>query len=652
MLVSSTKSMIHLKDALFYPVITSAKYSTLPTTFQVTIPELKISNFDFPEAYYSQNPVIEKLELFSPKFQVYIQNKKRKSFDFDQYRFPMPSFIESLKLGRLDINNAQVITYRTEGIDHKAQANFNFNLFMPGVLVKNNPENQAHLTSDNLILEISDFKTPLGPQHNFLLKKLLFNRSRQSIVMDSLKVDPFLAAPNENSFHIFAPSIHFSAFDLSTALNTNSFVFDELNISKPDIEINVNKKIQNDTLEFLQTLDLYPYVEPYLDKVKINSLKLTGARVNFNWLKKELFDNKINLEFNDILIAENQPPSNLLNSGEFKISTTSLSTKSKDNLYEFAADSLSYHSLKHRVLLSNFQIKPLLKKEEFPKITGYQTDVAEAQIDFIELQGIDEKRWFSENILDAEMLNIGPARLSVFRNKRYPFNPNQRPPWPQNLIQNVKQPFIFDSVKLMPSTIRYSELMGISNQPGYIDFNHLTLTANTLSNIPEIIRQQKTFELTANAHLYGNAKLEAEFSFMLNSPEYFHSVTGYLEPMPLKQLNPMLEKAAPMSIEEGQLNRFEFDLSFNNDYSQGLLYFGYQNLNVAVLEFSSEEIKKDGLASFWANKLILNTKNPKGKVLEPVKVYYERDVKRSILNYWWKSIYSGAKEILGLEEKK
>lgn len=122
--------------------------------------------------------------------------------------------------------------------------------------------------------------------------------------------------------------------------------------------------------------------------------------------------------------------------------------------------------------------------------------------------------------------------------------------------------------------------------------------------------------------------------------------------MPLTPINKMLGRASPMIIETGNLNRLEFELELNATNSSGLLYMGYNDLKIAVMEYNSSEQGKAGFASFWANKMILNSQNPKKGELEPVSIYYERDIKRSIINYWWKSIYSGTKKVLGIEPKK
>ena len=150
--------------------------------------------------------------------------------------------------------------------------------------------------------------------------------------------------------------------------------------------------------------------------------------------------------------------------------------------------------------------------------------------------------------------------------------------------------------------------------------------------------------------MFGRYPLNAVFSFNLNSQDYKHDVSGSLGNLPLTALNRMVEKAAPVTIESGELNRFDFAFSADAKISKGELFFAYDDFRIAVLEMDADGSKKSKLATFWANKMMLNAKNPKGEVLEPTTLLYERDFERSVLNYWWKTIFTGAKITLGIEE--
>jgi hypothetical protein len=650
--VSSEKSSVYIKDALLYPVITSGKYNDLSTTFQVSIPELQVSNIDFLKAYYSKELNLSTLILNSPKFNVYSKTGISKSLDLNKFQFPLPAFIKSLHLNELKINNADVINYEIVGLEHHAQSNFNIDLVLPNVSLKNDENNQAKITTENIILNINNFKTPLGKRHELEIGELDFNREQKTISIEKLKVIPFAKKNSGNTFSISAPQLKFSGFNINSAIKNNSFVFDEIEIKNPEIAIEISDSIKGDKLEFAKNLDLYPYIESYVNEIKVQHLQLQNIDLNFNWFEKELIDKRFNLRFNDIYIAENAKSENLLNSKEFELSTSNLKTTSSNGFYEFSADSLIYNSAKHNTLLKNIQVSPLFSSDEFHKKIDFQTDYLSVKTDYIELKDVDENYWLEENILKAKTLIIGKTDLDIYRNKRFQFNQNQRPPWPQDLIKEIKQPFVFDSVYLLPSTIKYSELLDFSDEPGFITFDNLAVKTGKISNIAEVTLQNPKLHIDASAKLYNQGLLSFHATFDLTKNNYTHTISGSLSPMSLTHINNILEKSVPVSLESGQLSRLDFDLKLNDKLATGTLYLGYNDFKINILDFDYEGSKKAKFATFWANKMVLNSKNPKGDEFLPTTISYERDIQRSILNYWWKAIFTGSKETLGIKPEK
>jgi len=642
---SSARSMIQVKNAQLFPLISSERYDDLSTTWQVAIPEISIEGFDFQKAYNSQEPEIGLLEIKNPRLEIYVKADEAKWLDSKSYNFPLPSFIESLKVNEFKITDAQAVSYKVQGFRHSARANFFFDLSLPQLILKNNDQNQMQVLTGNVLVSISDFKTPIDDIHNLDISSIEFNRNNKTIGVSDLEIKPFKATTIQNHFNIVAPQINFTGFDFDAAINNSNFIFNKIEAHRPGISIFINQEIKEDTLDFLQTLDLYPYVEHLVNQVRVNRLEITDVNLQLQWLQKQFNSEKINFTFRDVLLSEDQPKQNLLNSREFQISTTGLSTLSKDGLYEYSADSLIYNSAAHKVRMKNMNIRPLIPRERFPMQDGYQKDVINLNIAYAELRGVDEKKWIQEQILDADILELGNLKAEVYRNKRFPFNHSQRPQWPQDLIINLNQKFIIDSVKLLPSYIRYSELLGISEEPGFIDFNRLTLSGHNFSNMDIFNRQKGPFTIDANAYLYDKAKLSVQFKFNLTDGNYSHTAKGFLEPMQLDVLNHIIKKSEPISIEAGRLNRIEFNLSFNSRYAEGELFAGYNDLKIAVLDFSGDEVHKDRFTSFLANTLKVNSQNPGA---DPVSIKYERDEERSLISFWWKSLYSGIKSVIGI----
>ncbi len=651
--LSTLNKSVSIKDASLYPDIKSKNYNKLTTTYQVAIPAIILNDIDFSKAYWSKDLFLDKLDLDDAKFRIFSKKGVGKSLDLNKFGVPMPAEIHLVKIDELNINNGQVITYEVDGKQQQAQSTFNIDLFLPNVSVQSDNENRISFSARNLVSRITNFNTPLGDRHKMDIESLNFNRKEKKLEISGLKVTPTGPINNGNTFLISAPELVFTGFDINQAVEKNNFLFNEISVTDPVIDINVIDSVKGDKYEFTKNLDLYPYIEPYVNRLKINRLNLQRVDLSFNWFQKKLVDRKFNIDFKDILIDENRRPENLLHAREFEVITTGLQTESKDGMYRFSADSLIFNSARHNVLLKNIAVKPLLSVEEFNRKSVYQADYVHVKTNQIEIKGVNESLWLQKNILDADALVIGKTDADIFRNKRYPFNVNQQPPWPQDLLHKIKQPFVFDSVILQPSTLKYSELGDISDEPGQLSFNQLHLRTTRLTNRADLLNKNPFLTVRADAKVLNRSLLSATFNFDLTASNYAHTVTGSLQPMSMKPFNVMIEKAAPLSIETGQINRFEFNLSLNNERATGDLLFGFDDFKINVLNINNNEKRKSKLATFWANSMVLNNKNPKGKdELQPEKIDYKRDEQRSIINYWWKAIYSGVKHAIGIKEEK
>jgi hypothetical protein len=160
------------------------------------------------------------------------------------------------------------------------------------------------------------------------------------------------------------------------------------------------------------------------------------------------------------------------------------------------------------------------------------------------------------------------------------------------------------------------------------------------------------FNLDAKATIQDSCQLKVGMNFQMNRSENKFTVNGSLSKFNMRIINPVLEPLALVSIRSGKVNRFQFDFSANQTSSNGQLFFGYDDLKISVLEMKDGDTKESKFASFLANTVLLRSKNPRGKELLPDEITFIRDQKRSDLNYWWKSIFSGVKNTLGIKDNK
>ena len=92
----------------------------------------------------------------------------------------------------------------------------------------------------------------------------------------------------------------------------------------------------------------------------------------------------------------------------------------------------------------------------------------------------------------------------------------------------------------------------------------------------------------------------------------------------------------------------------NNLYSYGEMKFYYEDLKIQLLKRETElpEGFGNALGSFFANTFIIRSNNPRNLFLRKGDIFFERDKKRAIFNYWTKTFLSGVVSSIGATNNK
>lgn len=221
----------------------------------------------------------------------------------------------------------------------------------------------------------------------------------------------------------------------------------------------------------------------------------------------------------------------------------------------------------------------------------------------------------------------------------------------QDLIKSVKTPIAVDSLVLTRSKVAYTEKAATGNREGKIHFTNIRASLSPFTNMKNSGGRFPDLKFSGSTVIQDSTLLKVTMNYQMNDPLNSFKVSGSASPFNMRILNPVLEPLALISIRSGKVNRFSFDFAADQNSSVGELLFGYDNLKIGVLEMKDGSTKESHFASFLANSLLLRSKNPRGKELLPDEISFKRDERRSVLNYWWKSVFSGVKNTLGIKDK-
>ncbi len=344
----------------------------------------------------------------------------------------------------------------------------------------------------------------------------------------------------------------------------------------------------------------------------------------------------------------------IYNTDDIVITLRDLKQQTGNAMYAMHFGEVGLSTGQNMLYVDKFHLEPLFNRQDFSRKLGYQTDRMDIGIKKITLSGIDWRELMLDKRLVAEKLWIDSLLLDDYRDKRVPMRPGFKPPMPQQLIRNLKTHIWIDSLEITNGKATYSEQ--VANEPGTIFFDRINGLLTGLTNDSTWLAEKKVSPLKAEAYIQGTGKLQATINFIFGDLRNRFTVSAQLSRFDLTQINPMLSKLEPAKIESGVVKKMVIPMiQFNDDFSTGKLTFYYDNLSFKMFKEKNTTWDgiKTGVINFVASDILINKSNPlpNGKLNTGV-IYFQRDKHKSIINFIWKSIFSGLKSNMGFNNKE
>lgn len=396
-------------------------------------------------------------------------------------------------------------------------------------------------------------------------------------------------------------------------------------------------------------INLYPHFESFADVFSTKNLKVNDANLTVIKKGQKKTQEKITFDLSNFRI-ENKPSTGFLHSEDFSFRIQHTKHQDKNKFYQFEIGSSEYSSVNKRFIARNIRLIPVFSKEKFNLQTGYQSDYYKGKLDSVVISQPDIRRWFERAELAGKYMSVSGLNFDIYRDKRLPFDEKRRPKMLQDMIKSLPYPIQIDSLRLVDAGIIYSEQPELGDKEGQIKFSNINVCLKPFTNMKVSGSGIPDFKLDGTAFIMDSCRMKVSMNYQMNHPDNLFTATGSLSPFNMHILNPVLEPLSLISIRSGHVDQFSFNLKGDKNQATGQLFFGYNDLRISVLELKNGNTKEIKFASFIANSLLLRSKNPRGKELLSDEINFQRDQKRSVLNYWWKSIFSGIRNTLGIKE--
>lgn len=402
--------------------------------------------------------------------------------------------------------------------------------------------------------------------------------------------------------------------------------------------------IENGTINFNKTVTLK-------DTTDASEISVTGVTVE-NFVVRKIkvsivndslheFSGMLNATLNNLHSSEGADLMDFKKYGlkniDAKISRLLITTP---KLYQIEIKNIHANSEDKKLQFDSILLRPKYSKYKFARIAGKQTDRINVFIQKVAVQGLRYNQ-LKDSLFLASHIQIVSGEVYSFRDKRFPFRETKNKPLPMAALRDLNFAIEVDSIRIKDSKITYEEFPPEGFKSGKVVFEKLNATLANLSS-HAYYNKPDYATLKASAMLMGRGFIQTTFLLPQQKDKPYRA-EGKIGGLSLHHLNPILQNLAFISIESGRLNELNFNFEYTDTFSNGNVIINYQDLKINGLKKERSAVISD-LKTFLINTVV---KNDKDKSVATEKrtgrITFERDKKRQIFNYWWKSLFSGIK---------
>ncbi|TCO11093.1 hypothetical protein [Natronoflexus pectinivorans] len=326
---------------------------------------------------------------------------------------------------------------------------------------------------------------------------------------------------------------------------------------------------------------------------------------------------------------------------------SNLSIYFPQDLYSFHIASISVDGVMETIHMEKIIALPNYVKEEFYRHVEFETDRIETHLDHLEVKGLRIDKKHGRRELMVSQVDIRNGLIDVLRDRRPAFNEEQRPVMPTRLFATAPINFFVGEINISEVDILYSEFpedgsdSAFHESSGKVPFKKLKASLSNITNIADSLHKDSIMRISAEAFIFDDAMLRADFIYNLKDINGGYSADVELTEFQFEAINSAIYPLAGIRFAGGIHKSSVLSFTGNDVESRGELYMEWNNLS---LNFTPESGKMITGITKYLGKIIYHPSNPNDFNKSPSgDIYFERDIQRFVFNYWWNCYLSGIK---------
>jgi hypothetical protein len=205
---------------------------------------------------------------------------------------------------------------------------------------------------------------------------------------------------------------------------------------------------------------------------------------------------------------------------------------------------------------------------------------------------------------------------------------------------------------LNDSRVDYSEYNPASRRKGTLTFSQINGSILNVTNDSLSLVKNKFSDVKLTSLLMDRGRLDVAMRLNLTDPYASFDYSGSLGNIDANILNSAIRPLSLIEINSGFIEKMIFSGRGSLKGVSGQLTCYYKDLKIKLLEMSdqSSRLKRMGIASIYANILIIKDDNPlPGTPVRSANFSYRRPLYSSFFNMIWKGFASALLETIGFD---
>lgn len=491
------------------------------------------------------------------------------------------------------------------------------------------------------------------PSHQLVLKgiELQAENGSASVSLEQIVIDPEERSAGNAWVDADIAALKVAGIQYGK-LTEGELLIDSIGIKDPEVIVYIPES-GSDKKKSSQAPDLYPLIDGFLEVLRIGELAVINGDVRVKGIgggaEGAAFP-VVYIQMDDLLISDGTA---FTEERIFHALNTSIFLKNIYYLFPNEVYVLQLETLKASTaeeFLKTEKISFTYNNNYKKILDGPKSNVVyKVRNEEFVVNGLDYEKLVTGEGLFAQQIMADEINFYSLKDFNKPEALSVKP-MPQKALKTMSFPLNIRELTVSDADVVYEEQKKGVDTSGVIKFTDISAKVRNITNIHPLLLKNSEMPVVADGKIMGEGNFETELVFYMLSDRNKVKVTGSLDTMDITSLNRIARYNSRVALESGIIYRAEWDFIADVEQSQGTMLMRYDNLDLQLSSGDSPDttgVLKD-IASFLGNKLLIESDRAEDKEDKPEKVDFkqERNKEKNFLNYYWKSLLAGLKELI------